>query len=275
MNKTILSILIILIQLPMLHSLDIRTLFTEKQLTQINNAEIVSRMFVKYNAKKENTDLSIDIPEISGLDPLIRQYEIKADERFLIPVRQFNPLNFYRTLQSYSKLNGMKYYSRSSDKIETFITEAYTIDTPDRRKKIDDYQPESITDHTVRYFMEKDNKFGKLAYRADIYYSQNHFTVITRCLDSLSSVNQPEETVTIQIYSFVPDQGLYGYSGSFIRIRNEMLLKIGFFRPTTFSNRLRAATVHLAGSLGFDWTSYLNPWDEKKLKEGYYRNYKL
>jgi hypothetical protein len=43
--------------------------------------------------------------------------------------------------------------------------------------------------------------------------------------------------------------------------------------PTTFSNRLRAATVHLAKLIGLNWDSKLNPWDEDMLEAGKYRNY--
>jgi hypothetical protein len=61
-----------------------------------------------------------------------------------------------------------------------------------------------------------------------------------------------------------------------MRIRIEMLLKKGGLAtlyPTTFSNRLRAGTVHLAKLLGLNWSAKLNPWDEDKMEEGYYRNY--
>ncbi|HPO49117.1 MAG TPA: hypothetical protein PLO89_02230, partial [Spirochaetota bacterium] len=63
------------------------------------------------------------------------------------------------------------------------------------------------------------------------------------------------------------------YAVNGMRVLPEFLLKNGFLRPTTFSNRLRAAYVHFLKQIGVDKKDYFNPWDEEKLKSGFYRTY--
>jgi hypothetical protein len=58
-------------------------------------------------------------------------------------------------------------------------------------------------------------------------------------------------------------------SDSFINGKGIMTLN-----PTTFSNRLRAATTHIGILLGQEnWADKRNPWDYTKLRNGGYRNY--
>ena len=58
-----------------------------------------------------------------------------------------------------------------------------------------------------------------------------------------------------------------------MRIRFGLGLIASKTNATLFSNRLRATTVHLAKMLGLNWDDKLNPWDEQKLLQGYYRTY--
>ena len=76
------------------------------------------------------------------------------------------------------------------------------------------------------------------------------------------------------ICGFIYDEekeGFFYYTVSPIRIRIDLALKK--LSPTTFSNRLRATTVHLAKLLGLDWEDKYNPWIEEKLLSGGYKNY--
>ena len=254
-------------------------LFSKEQISSLKNGDIISRMFVKYDALGENTHLSIDIPKTDYTNEDFSVYEILTDEKVFIPyvLNDGSKLDFYNLLASFSKLNGMNYYSRSSSKVEKLILNCFKIESPKNKKNINDTTYDKIEPKITNYFLQQDNKFGKITFKSELMNDSNNFILINTCVEPISSIININNGGEYKIISFFvydeKSEGFYYYSINAMRVRVNFLLKNGLLRPTTFSNRLRAATVHFAKLLGLDWSEKLNPWDETKLKNGEYKTY--
>ncbi|MBR5867425.1 MAG: hypothetical protein IKZ04_05900 [Spirochaetaceae bacterium] len=92
--------------------------------------------------KKENDKSNIEISEISML------------------------------MRKFSTMEGIKYYSNSSKKIETLYSEAYTIENPVTMKKIPDQTDITAKDINL-YLYQKDNSFGKTVHGVNIQQEKN------------------------------------------------------------------------------------------------------
>ena len=247
--------------------LTVDTFFGADEINKISvSGEILSRMFVKFNAKKENTVESITIPRTSYNDEDFSVYEVVTDEKFFIPfdTETRSALDFYNTLLSYSGLEGMVYYSRRAGKPEKLIKKSHRV------KSISEKREEDIVYNEIKplvsnLFLQKDNKLGTLYFKNELHSVNNDFVMINTCVVPISkaifTLNGKNE---YKIYSFFiydsSRKGYFCYTFQAMRVRQDGLLKSGLIAPTTFSNRLRASTVHLAKMLGIDWSDKLNPW---------------
>jgi len=273
MFKTQIMIIILLLSVSLninpVEPLSIKTFFTDSDLVKLENNEIISRMYVKYNARKENSDDYIRIPRTIYNDEDFDIYEIKSDEKCFMPYKlaEDSKLKFYNTLTAFSKLTGMKYYSRRAGKVEKLIVECYRVKSL-ADKEYDDNTYDKIYPKVVNLFMQKDNKFGKLIYRSELFNEGNNFVLVNTCMEPISklifNINNKEEYKIISFFIYDEQkQGFYIYSFQVMRVNADALLKTGQISPTTFSNRLRASTVHLAKLFGLDWGGKLNPWPGK------------
>jgi hypothetical protein len=280
MNKLVIIFIIIFISSFVLYStndsLNISTFLSNEEADKTVKGEMISRMYIKYNARSENTNMSIDVPRTKYADEDFSPYEIIVDEKSFLPYELTNEskLKIFNTFTAFSKSKGMIYYSRSSGKDETLILNCYRIESEKNTKEVDDIVYKEISPKTTSYFFQQDNKFGKLVFKSELYNDNDNFIVINTCTQPIANTNNAGEfkTMTYLIYD-KSKKGYFIYSATVIRVRNDLLTKTGVLRPTTFSNRLRAGTIHLAKMLGVDWSSKLNPWDEKKLKNGEYQNF--
>jgi hypothetical protein len=253
-----------------IEDVSIKTFFSNEELSVINNNQLISRMYLKYNAAGENTNEFITIQRTKYNDEDFSKYEIISDEKGFIPyvLTEESKLKFYNTLCSFSKLKGMKYYSRRAGKIEQLIEECYRV-TSKSGKKHDDTVYDKIQPKITNMFFQKDNKFGKLFFRSDLYNEGDNFVLINTDLDPVSklifTINEKEEYKIFCFFIYDKEKkGFYYYTFQVMRVRVDSVLKMkDLFSPTTFSNRLRASTVHLAKLLGLDWTDRLNPWKGK------------
>lgn len=257
---------------------DVNTFMSNDDINKIVSGEIITRMYLKYDAEGENTDLSIKIPVTQFVNEDLSNYEMITDEKAFIPydLEKEGKIKFYNTITAASKLKGMKYYSRKAGEVLELIVDCFQ--TNEKGKKIDDIKYESIDKYIKGTFRQKDNKFGTLDFTNELYNDGNDFALVTTCNDSIPLVSKGGE-YKVCSYFFYDEtkKGFYYYTVYVMKIRNEMFLKKGgiiTLHPTTFSNRLRAATTHLAILLGNDWGNKRNPWDEDKLKAHFYRNYK-
>ncbi len=254
----------------------ISAIFTANDLNRIYSGEIVSRMFVKYNATNENTDEFIAVPETPFTGGNYSEYEVVCDEKafFPIDISQIPPLRMFNLITSYSNLKGAEYWSFNGGRKVVFIEDCYSMQSSRNRQRMADIRQTSLAPQSVFYFMQKDNKFGNMAFKSEIFNAGNSFVMINSTLDPIFPINSAGEykTITFLIYN-EQKRGYLFYTIFLMRIRNALLLKSGRIYATTFSNRLRGATVHLAGLLGLNWDNKLVTWDQQKLMQGFYRNY--
>lgn len=263
---------------------DVNSIFTEDEKKLVLDGEIINRMYLKNNTVDENTHLFIDIPESNYYDDKeLETYEMITDDKAFIPydLEERDILDFYNVLNDFSGLTGMEYYSRRVKDREQLILESYRVN--EKGRKIDDEVYTEIKPYVKSYSAQVDNKFSKvklggpLRFRSEVFNEGSDFLLYNNCVQSIPFVSGKDEYQFITFFLYDEEQkGFFYYSLNVMRIKTEGFLKEGgllTLRPTTFSNRLRAATVHIAELLGLDWNDKLNPWDEKLLKKGFYKNY--
>jgi hypothetical protein len=256
-------------------------LFSIEEKSRLLDGEIITRMYLKYNAKGENTHLEMDLPNSTAIPEEMKGYEMLTDEKAFIPYETGSDglLPVINSMVSFSRLKGTRYWSRRAGAVETLIVDSYAIDSPDDKQMIPDPVLVSIPGSVEYYFVQKDNKFGKTGYRYTISTDDDTILVKASCFHpvvfkKLIPVNGRDEMKVITILEYDSSRkGFYYYALYGMRINLDLFLRNGALRPTSFANRLRAATVHLAVSLGNDWTGKLNPWDEETLISGGYRMY--
>lgn len=258
--------------------LELNTFFTPEEIALADQGELISRMYVKHNGRKENSHDSIKVPRTKFNDEDFSLYEVITDEKGFIPydLTGDNRLKFYNTLTSFSKLEGMKYYSRRAGEVKKLVEDCYRVESLSGNKHADIAYNE-IKPKVKNLFLQKDNKFGSLVYKSELYNEGDNFVLVNTSLEPMTKlffdINEAEEYKNISFYLYNKEKkGFYYYSVQVMRVKMEMVLKNGMIGPTSFSNRLRAATVHLAKLLGDDREDKLNPWpglydDYKKKKK--------
>lgn len=257
---------------------EVETFFNAKEKERVLNGEIVTRMYVKYNTIGENTDLSIAVPRTKYNDEDFGPYEVVTDEKAFIPLEgtEENRLKLYNTLASFSKLKNMEYWNRGDLKSMVFILDCYRTETKKGKKRIADPVYNEIVPRVENYFTQEDNKFGQLTYKSELFSEGKNFIMVNTCVEALKKygipINRKDEYKMLTFFIYDEEQkGYYYYTVTVMRLRMDAVLKRLY--PGTFSNRVRGATVHLANLLGFEWDDKINPWDESKLRSGYYKNY--
>jgi hypothetical protein len=249
-----------------LDELNTAAFLNNDEIKRTVSGEIISRMFIKYDSRKENNVDNITIARTKYNDEDFSVYEVITDEKAFIPYKLTpgSKLDLYNILASFSKLNGMKYYSRRAGKVIPLIEESYRV-TSMSGNKYDDIKYDKIQPKATSMFLQKDNKFGKLIYRSELYNEGDNFILVNTCLEPISklifNINNEQE---YKIFTFLlydkKQEGYFLYSYQVMRVRVELILKNKMLSPTTFANRMRASTVHLAKLLGIDWSSKMNPW---------------
>lgn len=286
MKKIFLLIIISLIMIPLnaQEKLSLNTFFNEKDIARVLKGEIITRMYLQNNAVGENTDLSITVPKTRYASEDFSIYEMITDEKAFFPYKMdsgTSKLKFYNILTAYSKLSGMKYFSRKIQKVQDFILECYRIESENKRKSVEDVSYTEIKPEIINYFLQKDNKFGRLSYESKLYNEGDNFVLINTAIDPIQTfvvqIAKKNENKIITYFIYDKEkEGFFYYSVNVMRIRVKFVLsknEVMTLYPSTFSNRLRAATVHFAKLLGLDWNDKINPWDEDMLQDGKYKNY--
>lgn len=249
--------------------LSLNTFFTKDEIQRTFNGEIIPRMFVKYNSRKENSHEEIIIPATKYIDEDFTTYEIISDEKSFIPYKltEKSKIDFYNILSSFSNLNGIVYYSRRAGKEKQLIEKCYRVESMSGNKH-DDIIYTNIKPKINSMFLQKDNKFGTLIYKSELYNEGDNFILINTCLEEITkfifTLNNKEEYKICSYFIYDKNkQGYFIYSFQVMQVELEFVLKTGLIGPTTFSNRLRASTVHLAKLLKIDWSDKLNAWPGK------------
>lgn len=256
---------------PPLSSIEKEDFFTLDEIKRVDSGEIISRMYVKYDPLNESSDkdLYLKIKKSPFFDRDLKEFDIITDEKGFIPylLDDTTKLKFYNLLVSFSLLKGMKYYSRREAKVTELIKDCYRVESLSGEKH-NDITYNEIKPKITNMFLQKDNKFGKLIYKSELYNEGNNFILINTNLEPITKFLIPAaDKEDFKIYTFfiydAEKKGFYYYSLLLLKVKAAMILKQGLFGPTAFSNRLRAATVHLAKLLGYNWEDKLNAWKGK------------
>jgi hypothetical protein len=257
------------------------TFFSQDDIKTLTKGDLIARMYLKFNSRGENTHMNIEIPKTKYTDEDFEIYEALADDKAFIPYKLTNEskLRLVNNLTDFSGLKGSEYYSRSSGKVETLIVDCFRIDSPKTIKKLDNNVYTEIKPYIENYFFQQDNKFGKIVYKSELFNEGDNFVLVVTSAQPIKELNidinsaGEYKILTFLIYN-KEKEGYFYYSILAMRVKYDLALKNPLLlKPTTFSNRLRAGTVHLAKLMGYDLTKKLNNWDETKLKNGEYRQY--
>lgn len=267
MKKYILPLLMLffVFNIYAVEGLNLSDFFNEDQKTAVDSGEIFNRIYIKYNAVNENTDEFIELPVSDLIDNEVRDYEMIVDERAFIPydIETQGKLNILKQLTSYSKLKGMPYYSRKIGQVQEFIVDAYTLDPEKHSKQIEDPVYSDIPAVVENYFLQQDNKFGKLKFKSTVRNYGDDFVIENVCIQPLQKfiiqVAKKEEYRYMSFYIYDHEKkGYYYYAFVAVRVRLDNVLKNGRVYPSSFANRLRASTVRIVKLIGLDWSDKLN-----------------
>ena len=104
----------------------------------------------------------------------------------------------------------------------------------------------------------KDNRFGKILFKSEIFHTGGHFVTKHTNMKPLSMlalrVTGKGEYQMLSFYIY--DQRRQGYfyvSVHAMKIRGRVAKTLGGLNPESCANRIRAATVHRAAFFGLDW----------------------
>lgn len=231
--------------------------------------EILTTVFLKNHELYSNQLKSDPIDNLRVSDSPTTDYsdyEMLAVEKAFISfdLNSENILSIFNKLTSYSQLAGMNYYSRTDKNLRPYILSSYRIESPQNTAPVDDHKHDSVpTDYTA-YFMIEDNRFGKLLMHSNVSTQNNNIIIRNTTLEPMARmfipINRAGEYEQ-QIFLLYDKQmeGFYYYSMQAMRIRSELLLKLGQLTPFNFASRMRALTVHFAMLLGHDWKDRLIP----------------
>ena len=246
--------------------LSVSTFFSAEQQAAVVNGDILPQMWVKYNAKNENSVESIAIPRTKYNDEDYSVYEVITDERFFIPytLTDESKLSLYNVLTSYTGLKGMQYYSRRAGKESLLIKKCYRVKSVSD-EKMPDIIYDNIQPKISNMFLQKDNKLGTLYFKNELFNEGDNFVMVNTCVipitKALFTINDKNEYKIYSFFIYDAEAGGYCcYSFQVLRVKLASVLNSGMISPTTFSNRLRASTVHLYKMLGIDKSDKLNPW---------------
>jgi len=147
----------------------------------------------------------------------------------------------YNTLRAFSTLAGIEYFSTSRGKRHTYFREAYVIDSPEDRNRMDDPRFIEIPEHSQAYGYLDESSVGRYIARVD--YTHDH-TGITMSITNVTSIRyllvpvvSPGEIRTFIALLPAGDAILfYGLAG----VKTTNLFNPAEKRTASFYNRLEA-----------------------------------
>jgi len=278
--KKRLSFILLLLFLPVtavffmqsvIYSLEIDSLqvfFSPREMKLLREGAIITRSRVKKGTivMTEGTEGKIHIPVTNLIPASLNDFDLLAEEKAFFPLvtGKNEPLALSNMLFAFSRLRGMKYYSKTGGVIETLIIQSRRISSPESTAAVPDPSYGDIREKRMHYFMFQDNRFGNQRFRSELISNGSDFILKNISLEAMRKygmlVNNAGEYQ--MIYFFLYDaraRGYFYYSLHAMRVRSAGFRSMGLVTPESFGNRLRANTVHFAGLMGMDWTGRISP----------------
>jgi hypothetical protein len=239
----------------------IETFFTTAEVQSVLKGGICT--FSRFGNKIRNTDGSTTIvsPPVTDYSTKeLADYDMVTIEKAFFPcdLKTKSRLAFYNTLQQYSNLAGMPYYSQKDKRIQTLVLESDRVNAADFKQKEKDSVHTKIKDTHLDHVRIKDNRFGKILFKSEIFHKENSVVIKQTNIKPLSMftirINDKGEYQLITFYLY--DEAKRGYfycAVHALKVRGGLIRKMGRLNPESFANRIRAATVHMAAFFDLDW----------------------
>jgi hypothetical protein len=187
------------------------------------------------------------LPQISRMKPTVgveylliyRPGGFVGGSRKDRPAREH--LKIYNILRSVSTLRGIEYYSASRKRMRTFFYDAYVIDSPKRRRRLDDPLVEEIPTNASFFTFLRDSSLGDYVAEVKYHYHFDYFAMHIQNWSTLWQfifpIVQPRDLNMLVI--IVPDgDALLFYGLAYVNVTNIFGLAEG--RTASFYNRLKA-----------------------------------
>ncbi len=231
--------------------------------------EILTTAYLKNHEIFSNQPQSnfIETAKLPGGDTTdYSMYEMLSVEKAFIPfdLDSENFLQLFNSLTAYTRLAGIRYYSRTDKKLQPYILSSHRIKSPQNLATVEDEKHTAIPTEYTAYFVIEDNRFGKLRMQSNILTQNKNITIRNRTIEPMSKllipINKPGEYEQ-QVFLFYDNnsKGFFYYSMQAMRIRSGFFLKLSQLTADNFANRSRALTVYFAGLFGHDWKHRLVP----------------
>ncbi len=220
--------------------------------------------FSRFGKEIKNTDGSNNVMKLPVTEYIAKElegYEMVTVEKAFFPydLKAKPRLAFYNHLQKYSTLAGTLYYSRTDQKAQKLVLESYRVDSTDFRQREEDNVHTKVKDFHKDHICIKDNRFGKILFRSEIFHKDDHFVTRLANVRPLSMfrlrLNDKGEYQLISFYIYDEDKsGYFYYALHAMKVRGGLIRRLGRLSPESFANRIRAMTVHIAAFFEMDWT---------------------
>jgi len=176
--------------------------------------------------------------------------ELVCVEKFFLPVNKMagERIRLVNSLLSFSQMKGTDYYSVTGKRILHLIECSSAVDKNGREKP--DPVCTVLKDKMSCLYQIRDNRFGEMFLRNDVYNLKNSVISFSTCLHPLKKwfIKIAEKEKFQLINCFFYDKQLAGYlccSVQTIKLNHPALLKFRLINPYSFANRIRASTVRL------------------------------
>jgi len=243
-------------------SLSIEMFFDPDEVDGVLQGNIYT--FSRFGKKIKNSDSSSRIMKLTVTEYIakdLERYEMVSVEKAFFPydLTKETELAFYNYLQKYSAMTGMLYYSQTDRKVQKLVLESYRVDSADFRQREKDNVHAEIRNYHKDHIYVKDNRFGKIVFRSEIFHKNDHFVARLTNTRPLSMFRIPisgkGEYQLISFFVYDEDRkGYFYYAVHAMKVRGGLARKLGRLSPESFANRIRAMTVHIAAFLGMDWS---------------------
>ncbi len=187
-----------------------------KKLSQ----ELLEEGELRHSFKKnESLTLFPDLPQRDGIVSAVTRLMPTIGVEYLLlyephDEKASNPMEkMYNTLLAISTLKGVEYFSVSRNRMRIYFHDAYIIDSPDRKNKIDDPSAADVPANTKVFAYLHDSSMGKYTAEVDYFYSGNtvimNITNFTTLKRFLIPIVQPGELRTYIALMHLDDKILF------------------------------------------------------------------
>jgi hypothetical protein len=244
--------------------------FSDAETKTLLDGELITKGFLKNTSlvHTANTDDLLNIPVSQYINKDLSSYEMLCTEKAFLKyeLSEDSKLSLFNSLTAFSKLTGMKYFSRLDKNVKTLIADCHRIESAADMKRADDIVYKTISPKTVNYFKITDNRLGDLVFRSELYNEGNNFILKNVCVQPIKkffiSVCNSEEYQLITFFIYDADaKGYFYYSINAMRIRSGYFLKLGKLSAGSFANRIRGNTAQIIKLLGLDWGDRLKAFE--------------